>query len=136
MLYRTVEIGILFIQTAPVFIYEYIILNSTPFGKSMFVATLIVKDFNSHGEIKTDNTYMTNADTPYLATKDVIKDAKHPFTGKPLEVEDKNAYSILNTSRAQSTRIRKEKAFDVKPSEWFTVKDNIFIDENWSSLNK
>lgn len=109
---------------------------STPFGKSMFVATLIVKDFNSHGEIKTDNTYMTNADTPYLAAKDVIKAAKHPFTGKPLEVEDKNAYSILNTSRAQSTRIRKEKAFDVKPSEWFTVKDNIFIDENWSRLNK
>ncbi|MBR0494632.1 MAG: membrane protein insertase YidC [Treponema sp.] len=104
--------------------------------KSLYVATLIVKDFNSHGEIKTDYTYMTNADTPYLAAKDVIKDAKHPFTGKPLEVEDKNAYSILNNSRAQSTRIRKEKAFDVKPNEWYTVKDNIFIDENWSRLNK
>ena len=104
--------------------------------KSLYVATLIVKDFNSHGEIKTDYTYMTNADTPYLAAKDVIKDAKHPFTGKPLGVEDKNAYSILNDSRAQSTRIRKEKSFDVKPNEWYTVKDNIFIDENWSSLSK
>jgi len=109
--------------------------TNAPF-KALYVATLIVKNFNSHGEIKTDYTYMTNADTPYLAAKDVIKDAKHPFTGKPLEVEDKNAYSILNTSRAQSTRIRKEKAFDVKPNEWYTVKDNIFIDENWSPLNK
>lgn len=109
--------------------------TNAPF-KALYVATLIVKNFNSHGEIKTDYTYMTNADTPYLAAKDVIKDAKHPFTGKPLEVEDKNAYSILNTSRAQSTRIRKEKAFDVKPNEWYTVKDNIFMDENWSPLNK
>lgn len=110
--------------------------SNLPFQKCNFVATLIVKDFNSHGTIQTDNTYMTNADTPYLATTGIIKDARHPFTRKPLEVTDKAAYSILNTSRAQSTRIRKEKTFDVKPSEWYTVKDNIFIDENWSKLNK
>lgn len=110
--------------------------TSTPFPKSLFVATLIVKDFNSHGSIKTDYTYMTNADTPHLAAKDLIENARHPFTGKPLEVEDKNAYSILNTARAQSTRIRKEKAFNVKPEEWYAVKNNIYIDENWSKLNK
>ena len=109
---------------------------STPFQKNLFVATLMVKDFDSHGKIKSDNTYMTNADTPYLAAKDIINNAKHPFTGKSLQVKDKNQFSILNTSRAQSTRIRKEKAFDVKDSEWFTVKNDIYNDANWEQLKK
>ena len=113
-------------------------LDSTgfPFQKCNFVATLLVKDFDEHGELTTDNTFMTNADTPYLATKDLLKDLTHPFTKKSIKVENKNQYSILNNSRAQSTRIRKEKAFDVKDNEWFTVKDNIFVDENWDRLNK
>lgn len=108
-----------------------------PFQKALFVATLLVKDFNQHGEIKTDYTYMTNADTPYLAIQGgILTNLLHPFTKKNLNVEDKNALSILNTSRAQSTRIRKEKAFDVKPNQWYTVKDNIYVDENWDKLHK
>lgn len=110
--------------------------TSTPFPKCLFVATLMVKDFHSHGQIKSDYTYMTNADTPYLCVENLLQDEKHPFTNKPLFVNNKNAYSVLNTSKAQSTRIRKEKTFNVKDTEWYTVKDNIFIDENWSMLNK
>lgn len=101
-----------------------------------FVASLLVKDFGSHGEITTDNTFMTNADTPYLATKDVIENAVHPFTHKPLKVENKNDYTILNNAPAQSTRIRKEKAFSVKDSEWFTVKDNVFESKKWGKYSK
>ena len=111
--------------------------KSWGFQKCNFVATLIVKDFNERGALKTDNTFMTNADTPSIAIQGgLLKNENHPFTGKPLGVKDKNSFSILNTSRAQSTRIRKEKSFDVKPDEWFTVKNDIFIDENWSRLNK
>ena len=101
-----------------------------------FVASLLVKDFDAHGEVKDDYTFMTNADTPYLASKDVIENAVHPFTYKPLKVENKNDYTILNNAPAQSTRIRKEKAFSVKDSEWFTVKDNIFESKNWGKYNK
>lgn len=96
-----------------------------------YVASLMVKDFNCHGSLKTDYTFMTNADTPYLATKDLIKNAEHPFTHKPLKVENKNDYTILNGAPAQSTRIRKEKTFSVKDDEWFTVKDNVFDAKNW-----
>lgn len=101
-----------------------------------FVASLLVKDFNARGEIRDDMTFMTNADTPYLAVKDLIDDALHPFTGKPLKVENKNDYTILNTAPAQSTRIRKEKAFTVKDREWFTVKDDIYKEENWGQLKR
>ncbi|MCR5606645.1 MAG: membrane protein insertase YidC [Treponema sp.] len=119
--------------------------SSWNFAKCNFVATLLVKDFNSHGSFevprlseenlnKLDMTFMTNADTPYLATKDLIDDAINPFTKKSLKVENKNDYTILNTAKPQSTRIRKEKQFDVANHEWYTVRDNIFVDSNWSPL--
>lgn len=113
-------------------------LNSEglPFQRCNYLATLLVKDFNSRGRIKTENTFMTNADTPYLATKDVIENAIHPFTGKKLEVKDKNSYSILSTSPAQSTRIRHQKKFDVADNQWYTVKDDVYDKKNWSQLKK
>ncbi len=46
---------------------------------------LLVKDFNSSGELTIDETFMTNADTPLLATKDIIENAVNPFTGKALK---------------------------------------------------
>lgn len=107
-----------------------------PFAAQNFVASLLVKDFNEHGQIKDDYTFMTNADTPALATEDLLKNAVHPFTNKPLKIEKKNDYTILNTSAAQSTRIRKEKVFDVKDKQWYTVKDNVYKKENWQSLHK
>ena len=55
---------------------------------------------------------------------------------KPLKVENKNDYTILNNAPAQSTRIRKEKAFNVKDSEWLTVKDDIYKKENWGQYKK
>lgn len=123
--------------------------KNLPLTKVNFVATLMVKDFDTHGAMHTshldsesmlndsnlDMTFMTNADTPYLAAKGLFEEL-HPFTGKNLKVEDKNKYTILNNSRAQSTRIRYEKSFTVKDSEWFTVRNNIFKNENWKLLKE
>ena len=99
--------------------------------KDNFTATLMVKDFGSRGALKTDHAFMTNADTPYLATKDVIKDAKNPFTHTPFEEKDKNSRMKLASAPAESTRIRKNTKFTVKDDHWFTVKDDIYVNENW-----
>ncbi|MBD5446283.1 MAG: hypothetical protein HDR32_00675 [Treponema sp.] len=37
----------------------------------------------------------------------------------------------IMTSQAQSTRIRKQARFDIAKDEWFTVKDDIYVNENW-----
>ena len=95
----------------------------------------MVKDFNSRGSLKTDHTFMTNADTPYLATKDVIDGAKNPFTNSPFEVTDKNSYMKVATAPAESTRIRHHTQFSVADDEWYTVKDNIYEKKNWGRLN-
>ena len=46
---------------------------------------LLVKDFNAPDEpCAIDNSFMTNADTPLLAFKDLIEDPVNPFTGVPV----------------------------------------------------
>ena len=54
---------------------------------------LLVKDFDEK-EFKIDEKFMTNADTPYLATKDLIPNAKNPNTGKEFSEDYKNKSSF------------------------------------------
>ena len=100
--------------------------------KDCFVATLLVKDFARHGAIRKDDAFMTNADTPVLASEGLIADARNPFTQNPLKVEDKNAWMKLVDAPAEATRIRKNSEFSIAPSEWFTVKDDIYNPANWA----
>lgn len=102
--------------------------------KSYYTCTLLVKDFNEHGDLKKDMTFMTNADAPYLATKDVCKSVTNPFTGTLLRQEDKNKYTILAGGRPESTRARYKTQFAIEDDEWFYVKDDIFQKENWSKF--
>lgn len=102
-----------------------------PFLKENVTATLLVKDFNARGAIKSDMTFMTNADTPDLATADLIQDAANPFTHSPFRVENKNDYVKIAVAPAESTRIRRNYRFNIADDQWFTVKDNIYADENW-----
>ena len=46
---------------------------------------LMVKDFNSK-EFDIDYTFMTNADTPSLATSGLIDSPVNPFTGNPINM--------------------------------------------------
>ncbi len=108
-----------------------------PFNKDNMTATLLVKDFSSRGKLKKDYTFMTNADTPALALKDIDGNALNPFTKNPLDVNSmgggitKNEFIKMSNAPAESTRIRKNKKFNIKDDEWYAVKDNIFDDKNW-----
>lgn len=117
--------------------------NSTgipPFKKESVLALLLFKDFNSHGtdgiRLLEDDTFMTNADTAYLATKDLITDAKNPFTGFPLELGggQKEKYVKICHPQAESTRIRERSYFSIPDDGWYTVTDSIYENENWKSL--
>ncbi|MCM1320675.1 MAG: alkaline phosphatase family protein [Bacteroides sp.] len=101
------------------------------FKKENVTAALLVKDFNARGTLISDMTFMTNADTPALAAKDVLADARNPFTESPFAVVDKNSYAKIMVAPAQSTRIRRNTAFAVSDDQWFTVHTNIFDDANW-----
>ena len=58
--------------------------NGEPWWNTMgFNPLLMVKDFNARG-FTTDNTFMTNADTPVIAFSELVEDPVNPFTGKPI----------------------------------------------------
>ena len=104
---------------------------SFPFKKENVTATLIIKDFGAHNPLTTDMTFMTNADTPALATDKVIADARNPFTKSLFAVENKDEYVKIMVAPGESTRNRNNRQFKVSSNQWFTVKDDIFEDANW-----
>lgn len=111
---------------------------SIPFCKEEITASLLFKDFNERSTvstieskmIRTSMEFMTNADTPYLATKDIITDAKNPFTGNNFRVTNKNDYMKACYPPPQSTRTRKQTKFNI--DVWYNVRDNIYDSNNWS----
>ncbi len=92
---------------------------------------LLVKDFNSKG-FKISNELMTNADTPTLALKDLIKNPVNPFTGNPIDNSVKTANSLtITSSREFSNKNGQRKTLITDDGEWWNVKDNIFDVNNW-----
>jgi YidC/Oxa1 family membrane protein insertase len=96
---------------------------------------LLFKDFNAQGELATDMAFMTNADVPLLAVKDLIQDAKNPFTGKPLVADKDGGVNIFLGGTSQTRDYPGWEALD-KVSRFYHVKDNIFIEENWTKFTK
>ena len=62
---------------------------------------LMVKDFNAKGELKTDWSFMTSADVPFLTVSGIIKNPLNPFTGKELSVKEKEQGQDVMTSRLE-----------------------------------
>ena len=104
------------------------------YPKESLQAILFVKDFGAQGEVQTDMTFMTNADTPTLALQGIIDHPKNPFTGNDmtLQSENKQDYVKISTASMQSLRTRDDIAFTVPNDKWITVHDDIFNDDNWS----
>jgi hypothetical protein len=96
---------------------------------------LLFKDFNMHGELKTDNSFMTNADTPLLATTNLLQNSKNPFTGKELVADKENGVNIYLGSASQKNGFSSWRALD-KVSSFYHVHDNIFAEENWTSFTR
>jgi hypothetical protein len=90
----------------------------------------MVKDFGST-EFTTSTEFMTNADVPVLATKDLIENPKNPFTGKPINSDEKTAHDQYIIA-SDKWDITENNGNTFMPSMWLSVKDNIWEKENWN----
>ena len=98
-------------------------------------ALLLVKDFNSRGPLTVDNTFMCNADVPFLATEGLIENPVNPYTGNPItSKENKENGLILTSNRKHRVREHGKINFNISDDEWYVVKENIFDNDNWSKL--
>lgn len=104
-------------------------IKGISFDGEAFAPVLLVKDFGSHGKLKTSEVFMTNADMPFLATKGIIKEPVNPYSGKPIsDSGKKDGVTIFNSGRWD---IRKENGIKFSPGHWFFIKDNIWNKQNW-----
>ncbi len=110
--------------------------QSLPNGylKDHFHAILFEKDFGAAGSIQFDKeTFMTTADVPALALNGLIKEPKNPWTGKGLASSLKEKGAVITSSnRHQPDYHIHPNHFTIEDDEWYTVKDDIFIDDNWT----
>ncbi len=90
---------------------------------------LMVKDFASKGAVKTDKQFMTNADVPVLALKDLLAAPVNPFTKKPITNEAKKGKQYIIDSNKYEIRYNSGNSYP--DARWFSVQDNIWDMKNW-----
>ena len=96
---------------------------------------LLVKDFNGEGEIRTDSTFMTNADTPMLAFDGLIENPVNPFTGNA--VTDAVKYDDEHYIFGTNWRVWQNKSKKYQPGDWWILKgDNFFDTSSWQYLGR
>ena len=103
-----------------------------PIDAEWFTPLLMVKDFGSHGSLKTSEEFMTNADTPLLAAQGVIDNPTNPFTGKKLTFDAKQGEQKIFYSGEWN--VSKNNGNTFKPGMWYSVKEDIWKKENWKYL--
>lgn len=114
--------------------------GGTPFLKEALTASLIVKDFGDRTpgpdgvHLRKDMTFMTNADTPALALRGIVGDARNPFTNFPYEPADKGEYVKISIPQAESTRHRLNKKYRIPNDVWWTVSGDITRAGNWRQI--
>ena len=94
-----------------------------------FVPLLMVKDFDAQGFTQSRD-FMTNADVPSLALKGLVENPINPFTGNPVDMEEKTAhkqYIPLSFQWQLSNQLPNTFA----PSQWAAVQGNIWDMDNW-----
>lgn len=99
---------------------------------------LLYKDFGD-GEFNESYEFMTNADTPVLALKDLVQDPKNPFTGAIIDGHEKNddvQYVTLshNWSTIDPPNTADKVRFTTDDEPWYSIHDNIFEKSNWKEV--
>ena len=103
---------------------------------------LMVKDFDASGVIKTDKTFMTNADTPELSLMNLGISDINPYTGKKLSGNKQagRGYNLYNANKVPkdfNTSFHKnDKQFNLYLEAGYHVEDDIFVESNWTPLDK
>jgi len=112
----------------------YVTKTNLPFHVDHFNPILLVKDFNAKGQLKTDMSFMTNADVPSLAMKKIIENPINPFTEHAItKIEQKNNPQLILIKRVQDIN---ENEIELNLQNTYYVHDNVFDEKNWTRPEK
>ena len=105
-------------------------------GKEMegFLPLLMVKDFGATGFTICED-FMTNADTPVLASSGIIKGPLNPYTGKPISSDMKTgSEKVLLSDNYVLSKNRNNTAFTV--ASWYVVEKDPHSSNNWKYVGE
>ena len=122
--------------------FDYMIMKhihdkvfDAPFDVEGVNPLLMVKDFNAKG-FTVSGEFMTTADVPTLAVKDVIQNPINPFTGKEISDREKILHlQLITTSKKFKLNECKGTVFDTSDGDFLSVHDDIFKPENWEIVS-
>ncbi len=98
-----------------------------------FMPLLLVKDFDATG-FTVSEEFMTNGDTPVLATSGLIENPTNPFTHNPIDSHLKNGPQTVFYSQDLDTNINNGNTF--LPGEWYSVEGDPHDPDNWKFLGE
>ncbi len=106
-----------------------------PVTPNNFNPLLLLKDFDSNFEFKTDNSFMTNADSLFLAKSGLGLTDKNPYTGnylKPLKEHGINVFMspVVPTANYCSSHAK----YEIDKNKAWHVTSDIFNPANWTLL--
>jgi YidC/Oxa1 family membrane protein insertase len=97
-----------------------------------FMPLLMVKDFDAKGFTVCDD-FMTNGDTPFIATSGLIDDPVNPFTGNPFTSDPKMGPQTIFMSNIINTGLNNGNTF--LPGSWYNFNGGDIHDpDNWSYI--
>lgn len=104
--------------------------------KAYFNPLLLSKDFNSSGEVRTDSSFMTNADTLFLAKDGLALSDFNPFSKNELLSDKASGVDIYPCfgEEYNGNAMRTKNQFTLEKEKGFHVKENIFDSKNWERL--
>lgn len=110
---------------------NFLIKSSLPFNIEQFNPLLMVKDFDESGPIKTDWTFMSNADVPFLALNGQIENPVNPFTGKKITPDVKANPLYIAVSGSIHLGDPNAKSYILNKEGDYYVHTNLFESYNW-----
>lgn len=104
--------------------------SSLPAG---FNPLLMVKDFDASGNLSTDYTLMTNADTLFFAKEGLGLSDTNPFTGKKF-TQEKDSVTVWMPYNEEwnITNIKHKNQFTLK--QGYTIRENLFDPDDWKPV--
>ena len=101
-----------------------------------FNPILLCKDFDSRLPLRTDFTFMTNADTVFLATENLISHPKNPFLGTPLRQEKSNGLRVYHTAKGEHNPMPIQNNKILHLTSGFFIPTDLFHVDEWEEIKQ
>jgi len=105
-------------------------------NKEKYNPILMVKDFNNNDKLEFNDSFMTNADVPAIALKDLLENPVNPFSGNPINMDYKNNGIFITTCHLWMADKHGKYQFNIKNNQWIHLQNSIFDSSNWVQIEK